>query len=202
MTGRESCFIGRPARARACARERARHDPRCKGCCPLGWQRRIAALGLRSMPSGRRHRRGGVVPGKRHPFVRCTLLNSASHPLVISSASFSLSRARAIPFSPASNRYPGRWYRRFFPSDFPPLSTRSIASNRDEAAEVPRQPQLFNARVLDAFRDFSTSRGGSGARAVIGISFFAVFSGRVPRYARVPLFPVDTSWGPVDAATP
>lgn len=21
-----------------------------KGCCPLGWQRRIAALGLRSMP--------------------------------------------------------------------------------------------------------------------------------------------------------
>lgn len=24
-----------------------------KGCCPLGWQRRIAALGLRSMPSSR-----------------------------------------------------------------------------------------------------------------------------------------------------
>lgn len=32
--------------------ERERGATRCKGCWPLGWQRRIAALGLRSMPPG------------------------------------------------------------------------------------------------------------------------------------------------------
>lgn len=56
-----------------------------KGCCPLGWQRRIAALGLRSMPSSRwwRYVR---VRGCRSSFAAFFFLFSPSLPF-----SFSLS---------------------------------------------------------------------------------------------------------------
>jgi len=90
-----------------------------KGCCPLGWQRRIAALGLRSMPSS--------WWWPRLPFHGPTLSNSLDIEIILfySRGEFPLSNSVCFSSSVFLHFFRGSSLR-----DYNSLSSRSLQSCR------------------------------------------------------------------------